>query len=123
MQRMGKVLVIEDDMNLVCSLSRTMKRAGYRVVSARDGTNGLDLVLLEDPDVILLDLAVPGMRGSRVLHEIRRRSDVPVVIITGELDLHIDLQATASHDVSAVFRKPFSTKELLRSIRGILGRD
>lgn len=113
--------MIEDDVNLVSSLSRTMKRAGYEVVSARDGTSGLDLVLLEDPDIVLLDLGLPGMRGSKVLHEIRRRSPVPVVIITGDLDPHIDFQAVAS-DVAAVFRKPFGAEELLQAIGRILGR-
>lgn len=79
---MRTVLIIDDDPIMVNILSGALSLAGYEVLSAANGQDGLDLAADRDPDVILLDLIMPGIDGLSVLQNLRARSDVPVVLMS-----------------------------------------
>jgi DNA-binding response OmpR family regulator len=116
----ANILIIEDDGYLVAALARRLRRAGFGVDAAADGTAGLQQALLDEPDLVLLDLGLPGMRGLKVLHEIRKSKPLlPIVIITGDLCPDLD-RRVAGFGVMAVFRKPFSSCGLIRLIDRLL---
>jgi len=116
----GTVLIIEDDERLMTAMSRRIQRAGIDVLAATEGTGGLRKALTEPADAVLLDLGLPGMRGFKLLHELRaRKPDLPVVIITGDLSPEIDRRGR-DYGVVAVFRKPFSTARLIRTLQTLL---
>ncbi|GAF88395.1 unnamed protein product, partial [marine sediment metagenome] len=101
--------------------SRTLEPEGYGVVVAADG--GSALTLLEDcrPDLVILDIMMPGLNGFQVLDLIRQRSSVPVIMLTarGEVTTLRDALSLGADDY---VRKPFSTQELLARIRAKLRR-
>ena len=112
----GTVLIIEDDKLLLAAMSRRFRRAGIGVLLAADGTEGLRCALSGSADAVLLDLGLPGMRGFKLLHELRAREPyLPVIIVTGDLSPEIDRRAE-DYGVITVFRKPFSTDLLIRTI-------
>lgn len=110
--RGSRILIIEDDPALVASLSVRLKRGGHQVVAEHDGAAGLRSVQRERPDVVLLDLGLPGMRGFKVLHELRELLACPrVIVMTG--DQEMELSRLANYGVRALFHKPFDVAELL----------
>ncbi len=118
-----KVLVIEDDPGIVevVSLCFQLRWSGTTLVSAGNGTKGLDLVETESPDVVILDIGLPDIDGYQVLREIRRFSDVPVIMLTvrGE-DTNIarGLELGADDYIT----KPFSHIELIARVQAVLRR-
>ena len=115
------ILVVEDEDTLREELSYQLEQEGYRVVSAADGGQALDLFRKNKPELILLDLMLPVMSGIEVTRVIRRESDVPILILTArdsELDKVVGLELGADDYVT----KPFSLRELQARIRGILRR-
>jgi DNA-binding response OmpR family regulator len=116
-----KILLIEDDAMIQDALGYSLQREGFEVMSAIDGLEGLRLALERAPDLVLLDLMLPAMGGLEVCREIRRRSTVPIVILSArgeETDRVIGLELGADDYVV----KPFSTRELLARIRANLRR-
>ena len=118
-----KVLVIEDDPGIieVVSLCFQLRWSGTSVISADTGNRGLELVESESPDVVILDIGLPDMDGYQVLHEIRRFSEVPVIMLTvrGE-DTNIarGLELGADDYIT----KPFSHIELIARVQAVLRR-
>lgn len=114
------VLVIEDDPSISLGLKLNLKRAGYRVTLASDGTRGLEAFRESRPDLVLLDLMMPGIDGLEVLRRIREWDErLPVVILTAmgsEPDKIKGLDLGANDYVT----KPFSVDELLARIRAAL---
>ena len=119
-----KVLVIEDDPGIVevVSLCFQLRWSGTSLVSAANGTKGLELVETESPDVVILDIGLPDIDGYQVLREIRRFSDVPVLMLTvrGE-DTNIakGLELGADDYIT----KPFSHIELIARVQAVLRRS
>ncbi len=118
-----KVLVIEDDPGIieVVSLCFQLRWSGTSVVSADSGNKGVELVETESPDVVILDIGLPDMDGYRVLREIRRFSDVPVLMLTvrGEdTDIAKGLELGADDYIT----KPFSHIELIARVQAVLRR-
>ena len=118
-----KVLVIEDDPGIieVVSLCFQLRWSGTSVVSAESGSHGLELVETENPDVVILDIGLPDMDGYGVLKEIRRFSDVPVLMLTvrGEdTDIAKGLEMGADDYIT----KPFSHIELIARVQAVLRR-
>lgn len=118
-----KVLVVDDepDMVKVITWSLTLQEPGWEVLSTCDGERALDLVAEEHPDVVLLDAAMPEMDGFQVLKEIRRFSDVPVIMVTvrdSELDKVRGLELGADDYIT----KPFGYLELVARVRAVLRR-
>jgi len=91
-----RVLVVEDESTLAASVRFHLEREGFEVDVALDGIQGLELFRVRDPDVVLLDLMLPGMPGMDVCRHIRTTSDVPVIMLTAkdsEADIVAGLEA------------------------------
>ncbi len=118
-----KILVIDDDPDVVevVSLTFEMRWPEAVTVSANDGTSGIDLVEIESPDIIILDIGLPDMDGFEVCKEIRRFSDAPILMLTvrdKESDIVKGLQMGADDYVT----KPFKHIELLARVQAVLRR-
>jgi two-component system, OmpR family, phosphate regulon response regulator PhoB len=119
-----RILVVEDERDIAALVAYHLMKEGYRVRTAEGGQEALDAARAERPDLILLDLMLPGFSGYQVLSEIRRRPDlaeVPVVILTArrdEADRVQGLELGADDYVT----KPFSPRELVLRISAVLRR-
>jgi DNA-binding response OmpR family regulator len=112
---------VDDDENIVQLVKMYLERDGYQVWSAFDGAAGLEEFRRARPDVIVLDLMLPGMGGLDVCREIRRESNAPIIMLTArttEADKLVGLDLGADDYVT----KPFSPRELLARIRAVLRR-
>ena len=118
-----RALIVDDEPDLSESVTCRLEQAGFEVEVASDGLGALVAIRKQEPDVILLDLVLPGMSGIDVLREIRRVSeDVPVVLVSGrseEADRVVALEIGADDFVL----KPFSPRELVARIRALVRRS
>lgn len=118
---MAKILVVEDEQQIVRVVRAYLERAGHLVVATGDGQMALHQFRHERPDLIVLDLMLPGMDGLDVCRTIRRESDVPIIMLTArveEIDRLIGLELGADDYVT----KPFSPRELVARVRAVLRR-
>jgi DNA-binding response OmpR family regulator len=115
------ILVVDDEASIVDVLTFSLEKAGFDTIVARDGVSALRLGLTGDADLILLDVMLPGLDGLSVCAEIRKASDVPIILLTAkgtEADRVAGLELHADDYVV----KPFSTRELVARVRTILRR-
>ncbi|MEN9714635.1 MAG: hypothetical protein RJA35_102, partial [Actinomycetota bacterium] len=118
---MTRVLVVEDEQNLREPLVLQLQREGYQTIEAEDGIKAIALFESEHPDLILLDLMLPGKSGSEVCRSIRATSNVPIIMLTAkdtEIDKVVGLEIGADDYVT----KPYSTRELLARMKSVLRR-
>jgi DNA-binding response OmpR family regulator len=118
---MSCVLVVDDDADIRGLVRELLERSGYDVLEAPDGNEGLRVFYAEQPDLVILDVSMPGLDGWGVLERIRELSDVPVVMLTAraeELDKVRGLRAGADDYVT----KPFGRQELLARVDAALRR-
>jgi two-component system, OmpR family, response regulator RegX3 len=116
-----RVLVVEDEDSFSDALSFMLRKEGYEVFVAADGNAALADFDKHGPDLILLDLMLPGISGTEVCRTIRSKSSVPIIMVTakdGEVDKVVGLELGADDYVT----KPFSSRELLARIRAVLRR-
>lgn len=116
-----KVLIVDDDENIVELLTLYFEKEHYRVFSCLDGNKAMDAFREADPDVVLLDLMLPGRDGYDICRDMRLESDVPIIMLTarGEtLDKVVGLELGADDYV----QKPFDSKELLARVRAVMRR-
>lgn len=116
-----RVLVVDDEAIVRDVLTRYLEKEGFRVDSAADGQEALELAARSRPDVVLLDLMLPKVDGLEVFRRIRAHDDVPVVMITAkgeEVDRLVGLELGADDYVA----KPFSPREVVARIRAVLRR-
>ncbi|MEA2589413.1 MAG: two-component system, OmpR family, response regulator RegX3 [Actinomycetota bacterium] len=116
-----KVLVVEDEESFVEALEIGLPREGFDVIIARDGAEALQLFDAMSPDLVLLDLMLPGLPGIDVCRQIRRRSKTPIIMVTGrssELDTVVGLEIGADDYVT----KPYRLRELVARMRAVLRR-
>jgi DNA-binding response OmpR family regulator len=118
----SNVLLIEDDDSIRSSLSMFLSQEGYRLAEAPDGEHGIALFGREHPDVVLLDLMLPGIGGLEVIRQLRRTSDVPIVIVTAKADT-TDVIAGLEAGADDYVTKPLVAKELSARIRALLRRS
>ncbi len=114
-------LVVEDDRAVLQLIRLYLAQAGYRVLEAQNGIDGLKMALEESPDIVLLDLNLPGMDGIEVCKNLRKESDVPIIMVTArveEADRLTGLDLGADDYVS----KPFSPRELVARVNAVLRR-
>ena len=119
---MPKVLLIEDEEALGEALEYQLGREGYEVERVTDGVTGLARFATGGADLVLLDLMLPGMAGEEICKEIRRTSNVPIIMLTArdaEVDKVVGLELGADDYVT----KPFHTRELLARIKAVLRRS
>jgi DNA-binding response OmpR family regulator len=115
------ILVVDDDADIRTLVSELLQRAGHGVIEAPDGESGLRLFYAQQPDLVLLDVSMPGLDGWEVLTRIRELSDVPVLMLTaraGELEKVRGLRGGADDYVT----KPFGRQELLARVDAALRR-
>ncbi|MGH7367940.1 MAG: response regulator transcription factor [Candidatus Rokuibacteriota bacterium] len=119
---MPRILIVDDEPEMLRGLEDNLQFEGYQTVTAGDGKKGLALALSEAPDLILLDIMMPGMSGWDLCRELRQRGlDVPVIMLTArgeEVDRVLGLELGADDYVT----KPFSLRELMARIRAVLRR-
>jgi two-component system response regulator RegX3 len=118
---MTRILVVEDEDSFSDALSFMLRKEGYEVFVAADGNAALTEFDKHGPDLILLDLMLPGISGTEVCRTIRSKSSVPIIMVTakdGEVDKVVGLELGADDYVT----KPFSSRELLARIRAVLRR-
>ncbi|MFZ6030271.1 MAG: response regulator transcription factor [Chloroflexota bacterium] len=119
---MTKTILLVDDEDQIIEICRDyLRAAGFDVLSARDGPAGLAAARRQRPDLIVLDLMLPGMDGLDVCRELRRDSDVPIIMLTArveEADKLIGLELGADDYLT----KPFSPRELVARVRTVLRR-
>ena len=116
-----KILLIDDEPEILEICRDYLKASGYDVVTARDGAQGLSFARREKPDLIVLDLMMPEMDGLDVCRAIRRESNVPIIMLTArveETDKLIGLEIGADDYIT----KPFSPRELVARVKVILRR-
>jgi two-component system alkaline phosphatase synthesis response regulator PhoP len=118
----SRVLIIEDEKDIVRLLKYNLEKEGYSAISAYDGESGLDMARKEKPDLVILDLMLPKKDGMDVCREIRKDSMVPIIMLTAkreELDRILGLELGADDYVT----KPFSVRELVARVKTILRRS
>jgi phosphate regulon transcriptional regulator PhoB len=117
----SRVLVIEDETAIAEGLAYNLRQEGLEPILAADGDAGLQMARTTKPDLILLDLMLPGISGLDVCRAIRRESDVPIIMLTAkdsEIDKIVGLEVGADDYIT----KPFSVREVLARIRAVLRR-
>jgi two-component system response regulator RegX3 len=118
---MPKILVVEDEPSLVDALEYGLQAEGFEVIASTDGETSLTLLERERPDIVLLDVMLPGLSGTEVCKRIRASSAVPIIMLTAkdsEIDKVVGLELGADDYVT----KPFSMRELTARVRAVLRR-
>ena len=115
------VLVIDDDLTLLELLSIHLEAAGYRSLAASDGQNGLRLASEENPDLVVLDVMMPGMDGWEVCARLREKSNLPIIMLTAKGE-EMDKLRSFHQGVDDYVTKPFSFAELVARVGAVLGR-
>jgi two-component system, OmpR family, response regulator RegX3 len=118
---MTKILVVEDEKSLSEPLAYLLRREGYDVSVVDNGLAAVSAVENTPPDLMLLDLMLPGLAGTEVCREVRLRSSLPIIMLTAkdsEVDIVVGLELGADDYVT----KPYSSRELLARIKAVLRR-
>lgn len=115
------VMIVEDDDAIRMVLRTNLEDEGYRVLEAVTAEQGLVIVLDEAPDVVLVDLRLPGIHGLDLVRSLRATSQVPIIIVTAQTDSH-DVVAGLEAGADDYVTKPFVAKELMARIRTQLRR-
>lgn len=118
---MPKILLVEDERSIAEGLKVSLESEGFQVAWAKDGGEALGAWERTRPDLIVLDLMLPGVSGTEVCRTIRARSDVPIIMLTAR-DTEVDRVVGLEIGADDYLTKPFSTRELIARIRAILRR-
>ncbi|MEP2776346.1 MAG: response regulator transcription factor [Luteolibacter sp.] len=121
---MQRVLIVEDEVDIADLVMFNLQRAGYEVLKAHDGIRGTEMAIAERPDLIVLDLMLPGRDGYSVFREVRRdarTSHIPVIMLTARAQTEDRIQGLEA-GADDYLTKPFSPKELVLRVNAILKR-
>jgi len=116
-----RLLIVEDDLILTEALEYNLVAEGYRVLTATDGVIALDVARMERPDLVVLDVMLPGMDGFDVCRALRRETSIPILMLTArtdETDRVVGLEVGADDYLT----KPFSMREFLARVKALLRR-
>jgi DNA-binding response OmpR family regulator len=119
---MARILIVEDEPNMVAGLRDNFEFEGYQVMTAPDGVSGLERALSESPDLVILDVMMPRMSGLDVCRQLKsKRPSIPIIMLTArgqEVDKVVGLELGADDYVT----KPFSIRELVARVKAVLRR-
>jgi DNA-binding response OmpR family regulator len=121
-ERPGHVLIVDDEPAIVEILARYLRDEGFIVSEASDGVVAVEKAISERPDLVLLDLNLPGMHGSEVFRRVRSTYDVPIIMLTSrtdEVDRIVGLELGADDYIG----KPFSPREVVARVKSVLRRS
>jgi two-component system phosphate regulon response regulator PhoB len=121
---MQRILIVEDEQDIADLIGFNLQRAGYEVIKAHDGITGTTVALRERPNLIVLDLMLPGRDGYAVFRELRRDSrtvNIPVIMLTARAQTEDRIQGLEA-GADDYLTKPFSPKELMLRVQAILKR-
>ncbi len=117
----GPILVVEDDQNIQALVVRYLENAGFATITADDGPGGLEMARRHAPGFVILDLNLPGLDGTELCRELRKTSDVPILMLTARAD-EVDRIVGFSLGADDYVVKPFSPRELVERVKAILRR-
>jgi len=122
---MSKILIVDDEQDIVELIAYNLEKEGFSTIKAYDGVSVFNVITTKKPDLLILDLMLPGMNGLDICKKIRANpatADLPIIMLTAkgdELDKIIGLEIGADDYIT----KPFSVKELVARVRTILRRS
>lgn len=121
---MNRILVAEDEPHILLLIKRKLEASGYRVTAAEHGDEALALALTDRPDLLLLDIMLPGTEGLEICRQVKAHyaPDAPPVILVSALGQQIDVEAGMSAGADDYIIKPFSPRVLLERIEHHLAR-
>ena len=119
---MPKIALVDDDRNILTSVSMTLESEGYQVATYTDGASGLDGLTSDKPDLAILDIKMPRMDGMELLRKLRQKSDLPVIFLTSK-DEEIDELFGLKMGADDFITKPFSQRLLVERVKAILRRS
>ncbi|MDP6453026.1 MAG: response regulator [SAR202 cluster bacterium] len=115
-----KILVVDDNDSIRLLLSLTLKTEGYDVETAADGIEAFEKFQLSEPDVLVTDLIMPEMDGRELCRRVRRMSEVPILIITGDLGEHSDADTVRHLGANGYLTKPFDLDDFVAQVKNLL---
>ena len=118
---MPTIALVDDDRNILTSVSIALESEGYRVHSYTDGTSALDRLIGDPPDLAIFDIKMPRMDGMELLRRLRQKSDLPVIFLTSKDD-EIDELFGLKMGADDFIRKPFSQRLLVERVKAVLRR-
>ena len=121
MTKQPTILVVDDEPSILHVLQYNLEKAHYRVLVAGDGKQALDIAKVQNPDLILLDLMLPGLDGFEVCRQIRRACSTPIIMLTA-LDTEVDRVVGLELGADDYVVKPFSMRELMARVKAVLRR-
>ncbi len=122
---MSRVLVVDDEPNIVLSLEFLMEQSGFEVATAGDGETALELIAQHAPDLVLLDISLPGLSGFDVLSQLRaqpQHARLPIIMLTAH-GREVEKEKGMALGADDYITKPFSTRELVAKVRALLEAD
>ncbi|MDP8957541.1 MAG: response regulator transcription factor [Actinomycetota bacterium] len=117
----SRILLVEDDRRLRRATALALQHEGYDVLEAGDGSAALHLLADDEPDLVVLDVMLPGEDGFEVCRQIRKTSDIPIIFLTAKTDT-VDVVVGLESGGDDYLTKPFIVKELVARIRALLRR-
>ncbi|MEO7667129.1 MAG: response regulator transcription factor, partial [Dehalococcoidia bacterium] len=119
---MKKILVVDDEPTLLATLTYSLEQENFQVITASDGEAAVDSARAYQPDLVVLDLMLPGMSGLEVCRVLRKESSVPVLMLTAK-DSEVDKVVGLEIGADDYMTKPFGMPELLARVRALLRRS
>lgn len=116
-----RILVVDDEANIIDLVKLYLEREGFKVESASDGVNACEKIHTDEPDLVVLDIMLPGMDGFEVCRQTRAKSEVPIIMLTArdeDFDKIVGLELGADDYMT----KPFNPRELVARVKAILRR-
>lgn len=117
-----KILIVDDEPNLLTAIKHSLEQDGYQVTTASDGQEALRIFYSERPDLLILDIMMPEMDGWQVCQRIREMSDVPIIMLTAKAE-KADIMKGFALGIDDYITKPFYLEELLARVRAALRRS
>jgi two-component system, OmpR family, alkaline phosphatase synthesis response regulator PhoP len=119
------VLVADDESHILHVVSLKLRNGGYRVLTARDGQEGLEVAMQEQPDLLITDYHMPGMSGLELCRMLKQRGEtagIPAILLTAR-GYHLEVPEMERCGIVCVVSKPFSPRQLLATVNEVLSRQ